>query len=212
LTLTAPFQPMSKDFRPLEAGAFLPLEQLLRRAALRSLNRRALGEEIAAQVRAFVAAFGRPPHFVDGHQHVHLFPQVRDAVLAVVKEAAPRAWVRQCGSVLPLHRRLRDRKALLLSFLSGTFRRRAARRGIATNAAFAGTYDFTDAAAPDFAALFPTFLERLPEDSVVMCHPGRVDAELERLDPLTTQREREYAYFSGEQFPQVLRSHGVALA
>ena len=31
-----------------------------------------------------------------------------------------------------------------------------------------------------------------------MCHPGFVDAELERLDPLTTQREREYAYLAGD--------------
>ena len=45
-----------------------------------------------------------------------------------------------------------------------------------------------------------------------MCHPGFVDAELERLDPLTTQREREYAYFAGDAFPAVLRAHGVALA
>jgi putative ABC transport system substrate-binding protein len=29
-----------------------------------------------------------------------------------------------------------------------------------------------------------------------MCHPGKVDAELRRLDPLTDLREREYAFFS----------------
>jgi hypothetical protein len=45
-----------------------------------------------------------------------------------------------------------------------------------------------------------------------MCHPGFVDAELERLDPLTTQREREYAYLAGDDLPGVLRAHGVALA
>ena len=30
-----------------------------------------------------------PPDFLDGHQHVHLFPQVRDAFLKVVAEGAP---------------------------------------------------------------------------------------------------------------------------
>ena len=84
--------------------------------------------------------------------------------------------------------------------LSGTFRRRAAALGIATNPAFAGTYDFADQDAPDFAALFPRFLEGLPDGGLIMCHPGMVDAELERLDPLTTQREREYAYFAGAGF------------
>ena len=61
-------------------------------------------------------AFGRPPDFIDGHQHVHLFPQVRDAVLKVVAEAAPDAWVRQCGRARSA-RRLHDRKALVLDVL-----------------------------------------------------------------------------------------------
>ena len=34
-----------------------------------------------------------------------------------------------------------------------------------------------------------------------MCHPGHVDDELKRLDPLTTLREKEYAYFCGDAFP-----------
>jgi hypothetical protein len=39
-----------------------------------------------------------------------------------------------------------------------------------------------------------------------------VDAELERLDPLTGLREREYAFLQGDEFPQLLAQHGVALA
>ena len=37
-----------------------------------------------------------------------------------------------------------------------------------------------------------------------MCHPGFVDAELKRLDPLTTLREREFAYFNSDEFAHVL--------
>lgn len=212
LTLTAPFSPLSAGYRPLLDGAFLPLQQLLLRSSFRLLPRRALEIEVATQLKAFVTAFGQAPDFIDGHQHAHLFPQVREAVLAVTKQAAPNAWVRQCGRVVPLLRRFADRKGLLLDHLSRTFRRRAARVGVATNPGFAGTYDFTSVPAPDFAKLFPSFLDRLPADSVVMCHPGIVDAELARLDPLTTLREREYAYMTDDMFPLVLRAHGVALA
>jgi predicted glycoside hydrolase/deacetylase ChbG (UPF0249 family) len=49
-------------------------------------------------------------------------------------------------------------------------------------------------------------------DLVVRRCPGFVDAELERLDPLTTLREREYAFFAGDEFPGVRARHGVALA
>ena len=66
--------------------------------------------------------------------------------------------------------------------------------------------------SPDFAALFPRFLDGLPDGGLVMCHPGTVDAELRRLDPLTTLREKEYAYFAGESFPKLLASQGITLA
>src|ERR671922_245121 len=49
------------------------------------------------------------------------------------------------------------------------FRRRAAACGLRTNPAFAGTYDF--AQHMDFAAVFPRFLEGLPDGGLVMCHP-----------------------------------------
>ena len=209
VTLTAPFKPLTPDYGPLRNGAFLPLEGTMLASFLQRLHRARLSAEIAAQFAAFNAAFGRPPDFVDGHQHVHLFPQVRDAFLTVVKEMAPQAWVRQCGRSIPLRQRF-DRKAMLLDMLSYSFRRRARTQGIRTNPAFAGAYDWRG--DPDFAKLFPRFLHRLPPDGLVMCHPGRVDEELKRLDPLTAQREREYEYFAGDAFPQTLAAYGVTLA
>jgi predicted glycoside hydrolase/deacetylase ChbG (UPF0249 family) len=210
VTLTAPFKPLSDDYRPLRNGAFLKLEDTGGSAILRRLDPQSLKREVSAQFRAFAAAFGRPPDYVDGHQHMHIFPQIRDAVLEATKEHAPSAWIRQCGRVSALHRRLADPKGLVLDALSVAFRRRAARDGIRTNPAFAGTYNFDP--RTDFTALFPTFLENLTEGSVVMCHPGHVDAELRSLDPVTTAREKEYAYLAGEQFPKDLQAHGLTLA
>ena len=132
---------------------------------------------------------------------MHLFPQVRDALLKVVAEAAPNAWVRQCGRARSA-RRLHDRKELVLDILSIGFRRKARQLGVATNPAFAGAYDF-DAKA-NFATIFPRFLTGLPDGGLIMCHPGFVDAELKRLDPLTHQREREFAFFNSDEFPHLL--------
>jgi predicted glycoside hydrolase/deacetylase ChbG (UPF0249 family) len=210
LTLTAPFRPLSPGFAPLRDGAFPPLGTMLRLAITRRFTREALEAEIASQLQAFRDAFGRAPDFVDGHQHVHVFPQIGAALLAVMKKSAQGAWVRQCGRVLPLAARFADRKGLLLDLLSHRFRRRAAALGVRTNPAFAGTYRFDDAA--DFATLFPRFLAGLPDGSLVMCHPGFVDDELQRLDSLTTLREKEYAYFAGDQFSGVLAARGMALA
>jgi chitin disaccharide deacetylase len=209
VTLTAPFKPMSDGFAPARDGCFPTHTEMLRVAMTRRLQPEMLAIEIATQLRGFLDAFGQLPDFVDGHQHVHLFPQVRDAFLKVVAETAPNAWVRQCGRAQSL-RRLHDRKGLALDVLSLGFRNQAERLGLATNPAFAGSYVFN--AKANFAKIFPRFLTGLPDGGLIMCHPGFVDAELERLDPLTHLREQEFAYFNSDDFLKQLAQHGVELA
>jgi hypothetical protein len=210
VTLTAPFRPLSMHFRPLDGGMFLPFPKLLRAGQLRRLDPEIIHTEVAMQLNAFRDLFGRAPDFVDGHQHVQLYPQARDGFLTAVKEKAPNAWVRQARRNLPLALRLASPKALLLDFLSTQFRRRAARAGIATNPAFAGAYDFTR--KQDYGALMRGFLDGLPEGGVVMCHPGFVDATLVSLDPMTTVRETEHAYLATGAFAELLAANKVTLS
>jgi predicted glycoside hydrolase/deacetylase ChbG (UPF0249 family) len=208
-TLTAPFRPLSMHFRPVDGGLFLPFQTMLRSGLLRRLDPDMIEDELLVQLAAFKDLFGRAPDFVDGHQHAQLFPQVRDAFLAAVKEAAPGAWVRQGGRLQPLAKRLGAPKALVLDVLSAQFRRRAAAAGIPFNPAFAGAYDFTT--SPDFGDLMRQFLEGMPEGGLVMCHPGFVDDTLRSLDPVTTQREAEHAFLAGEGFPPLLAANNVTL-
>jgi chitin disaccharide deacetylase len=206
LTLTAPFQPHGHGFAPLRRGAFPPLASMARRGLSRSLTPALLDAEITGQFAAFRSAFGRAPDYIDGHQHIHVFPQISEALLRVTKQAAPHAWLRQCGRAV---RKNLEPKGLVLDALSRRFRRLAAEGGLRTNPAFAGTYAFH--ARADYAKLFPAFLDGMPDGGVIMCHPGIVDAELARLDPLTDLREREYVFFLGEGFPKLLAERGVTL-
>jgi predicted glycoside hydrolase/deacetylase ChbG (UPF0249 family) len=209
VTLTAPFRPLTMHFKPIDGGMFLAFQKLLRAGLLRRLDPEIIRAELMVQLSAFQEMFGRPPDFVDGHQHAQLFPGVRDAFLAAVKDAAPNAWVRQGGRNQPLARRLGTPKALFLDVLSAQFRTRAARADIAFNPGFAGAYDFSQ--QPDFSALMRQFLDGLPQDGVIMCHPGFVDETLVSLDPLTTQREHEHAFLGGEHFPRLLAANKVTL-
>jgi predicted glycoside hydrolase/deacetylase ChbG (UPF0249 family) len=209
VTLTAPFRPLTMHYQPLDGGMFPSFPKLLRAGLLRRLDPEIIHAELRVQLAAFGELFGRVPDFVDGHQHAQLFPQIRDAFLTAVKQAAPRAWVRQSGRHQPLARRLNSPKALVLDTLSAQFRRRAARADIAFNPGFAGAYDFSRQA--DFGALMRQFLDGLPEDGVIMCHPGLVDDVLVSLDPLTDQREREYAFLGGEHFLPLLAANKVTL-
>jgi chitin disaccharide deacetylase len=208
-TLTAPFRPLSMHFRPLDGGMFLPFARLLRAGVLARLDPEIIHAELKLQLATFAGMFGHLPDFVDGHQHVQLYPAVRDAFLDAVKELAPKAWVRQAGRSTPRMPKLTAPKALFLDMLSAQFRARAARAGIAVNPAFAGAYDFSR--KPDFGTLMRGFLDGMPEQGVVMCHPGFVDDILVSLDPLTEQREREHAYLAGAQFPALLAEKQVTL-
>ncbi len=209
LTLTAPFRPLT-DFMPRRGDAFLPLNGMAGRGLLHRLDRTRLEPEIAGQFAAFRQAFGRNPNYVDGHQHVHVFPQISDALLRVIKKEAPQAWLRQCGRAASAPKSLADPKGYILDALSARLRRLAAQNGVRTNPAFAGTYSFRPEA--DFSKLFVDFLDGLPDGGLLMCHPGKVDQELRRLDPLTDLREREHAFFLGDRFPRVLAERGYALA
>ncbi len=117
--------------------------------------------------------------------------------------------LRQAGRDAPLLRRLGPPKAVFLDILSAQFRRRALRANIAFNPGFAGAYDFSR--QPDFGVLMRQFLDGLPENGLIMCHPGFVDETLVSLDPLTVQREHEHAFLGGEHFPRLLAANKVTL-
>ena len=130
VTLTGPFRPLAAAPLAGEDGNFPPLAKFLNPLSRFRIDRRAVEAEVGAQMRAFTDAFGRPPDFVDGHQHVQLFPGVRDGFLAAVARFAPKAWVRQCG---PANWRVlfsADSKTRYLALLSAGFRGRAARAGL----------------------------------------------------------------------------------
>jgi hypothetical protein len=210
VTLTGPFRPLTADFAPLNDGAFPFLSGMAGRALARRLTPALLEAEILRQFEVFHDTFGRAPDYVDGHQHIHVFPQISEALLRAVKIAAPQAWVRQCARAPAAPKSLSDPKGYILDALSRRFRRLAEMQGLRTNPAFAGTYSFAPGA--EFDKLFPGFLDGLPDGGLVMCHPGKVDDELRSLDPLTTLRECEYAFLLGQDFPRVLADRGYALA
>ena len=210
LTMTAPFRPLTAFAPVTKDGTFLPISDVLVRAFWPRFDRALIAHEVEAQIETFISAFGRPPDFVDGHHHVHLLPRISEAVLAAIKRVNPAAWARQCGQLTPLAARLHDRKGIVIDLLSRRFRARAKTYGVATNPAFAGTYRFQPDAT--FAGFFPSFLDGLPGGSVVMCHPGFVDAELKRLDWLTTLREKEFAFLASDEFPALLAARGFSLA
>lgn len=193
----------------------LPSLGTLARALLSDPGARAeAAEQLARQLEAFERALGRPPDFIDGHQHVHAFPFVRSAVV----EAAQRigrtrpVYLRSLREPWPaiLRRGGERRKALVLAAMGAGLHRRAIRAGVPVNDSFRGVTRFEP--GPSVREDFRRFFAGGGARPLVMCHPGRVDGELERRDPLTRRREDELAYFASPGFLDDLAEAGVHLA
>ena len=59
---------------------------LIVRAWSASLNRELITQCIEEQWDLFVSVLGKQPDFIDGHQHIHQFPFIRDILLQLLKE------------------------------------------------------------------------------------------------------------------------------
>ncbi|TDT94423.1 hypothetical protein DFO45_2169 [Azorhizobium sp. AG788] len=205
VTLTGNFEPLTHGFK----GATFPsLGRLMAMSFARRLDPVNVKAEIETQFLAFEEAFGRPPDHVDGHQHVHLLPTIREAVLEVTRSRAPEAWVRDCtpapGALVGL-----DLKGRYIGFLARGFAAEAKALGLATNRGFAGAYNFK--MGTNFGRLLTQFISGLEDGGLVMVHPGMVDEALGKRDPLTSPREAEYEVLAGAQLPQILLATGAQL-
>jgi chitin disaccharide deacetylase len=209
LTLGAP---VGATPRLAPGGEFPALGQLVRSALLRRLPITEVKAEIARQIDAFTEHFRRLPDYVDGHQHVHALPGIRDALVQTLGEQglAGRLWLRNPADRL---RRMLARplpqKALAVAALAAGFRGPAGAAGFALNEGFAGFSDFL--ADRDYASTFPDYLRSPGTRHLVMCHPGYSDDALAALDPATSSRETELAFLASPQFPEVLAARSAEL-
>ncbi len=193
------------------AGGIWPLRELIWRCATGRIARAVLAAAIARQFDAFEAAAGRPPDYVDGHQHVHQFGVVRDLLLATLRQrrADRPVWIRSTRPPAGV----RDRKARGIALLGdGRLRAGAAHAGIPTSAYLVGVYDFRATDATDRARYrehMARWFDAGPDGSVLMCHPATRSTA---GDPIGAARVMEYGYLGGAEFGSALGRAGIVLA
>lgn len=208
LTCGAPLTAMPR----LAPGGELPeLPAILRAGPLGLLPRGEIAAELEAQLSAFEDAMGRPPDFIDGHQHVHALPGVRRVVADVLARLYPGAkpYLRDpADRFAAIRRRGRyEKKAMLLAALTRPFAQRMRALGFALNAGFAGYSNFDEKGG--YAADFESYLVEPGQRHLIMCHPGEVDDELRQLDPVTESRPVETAFLLSQRFIEICEAAGM---
>jgi hypothetical protein len=167
------------------------LGSLICKSYLGLLSRKNLCKAFQEQIGSFVASLGREPDFIDGHQHVHQLPVIRDVLCQALQEryrGRHMPWVR---NTVPAAVGL-GRKARLLEWLGG---RRLLNelqcRGIPTNTGFAGVYGFDARSAAEYGARMDHWLAAAAIGTVIMCHPARYVVE---GDPIAQARVFEFEW------------------
>ena len=183
-----------------------PLPYWLLRSQLHLLSRTNLRDGLLRQIDLFCLHMGRLPDFIDGHQHVHALPVVRDALFDAIA-------LRWSGSYKP-YLRAPERlghpgdsrlKAIVLQQVCRGFAAAAAQNGLHCNQWFAGLYALQPEAG--FAGLMRQWLHSCPDGGLMMCHPGL--AEIDASDPIATARAVEYRYLSSQAFADDCLQAGV---
>ena len=156
---------------------------------------------------------GAPPDFVDGHQHVHLFPIIREVLVSeLARRYAPgTVYVRSCAEPMRhcIERGIAVGKALFLAALGRRLRSLAGRAALPMNQGFSGLHDFDDGLP--FRQKMRRFLCAMGPRPLIHVHPGYVDAELCAADSLTTPRRAEVDYLASDAFAEDLALTGVSL-
>ncbi len=202
-------EPFSALWRTHHGTSFLTLPVLITKAYLRRLKVQTVAAEIEAQIDAFLKSMHAYPDFIDGHQHVHQLPIVRDALLLVYRRLELQSFIRSTSNgwrdLWSVHG---FPKRSLITVLGGVALRRAlVKQGIAHNTNFSGIYAFRQ--SPHYRRYFNWFLSQIQDGGLIMCHPGK--ASNDRSDPLSSSRHHELSYCLSDAFLGDLNTHSIQL-
>jgi hypothetical protein len=175
-------------------GRFPDIASLFKRCFSSRLPQDEVESELERQLDCFETHFGRPPDFIDGHQHVHLLPGIRTAILSLFDRRLDvgRVWLRNCSDrPMALLKRGQTAKAAFIAAVGLSLIRAARPRKITMNRGFSGFYN---GANMSLATALPKLLVGAGDGHLLMVHPGHVDEALIACDSLTAPRQIEWGH------------------
>lgn len=199
---------MHLDLTSAMAAARYGIARTVSSTLLETYGRRMREEEarhiVLDQLNRFCDITGGTPAFIDGHEHVHQFPIIRDALIGALPESGSgkRPFIRNTRP-----RRWRGAKAALIGMLGArTLEKQARLAGCDCNTDFFGVYDLGKTSSLE--QLWHAWLKTMPQQgSLVMCHPA-LSARL----PHDIFRVREYRFLSSTLFEEMLYQYNTTVA
>ena len=192
------------DFTEFDKGIHLPT--LIVRSHLRQLDPRRIRARIAAQLDAFEDGIGAPPDYVDGHQHIHQFPQIRTELLQLLRQRYPSGmpWLRI--SRPPAGQGLKS--AIIGALGSERLAREAVQLGFRCSNRLLGSYEF-DADPTKYLERLHAWLATAQSFDALMLHPA---SSAPNDDPIGHARMAEYRVLASDELPSLLETLRIRAA
>lgn len=180
---------------------------LMRAAYLGHMDVGAVASELERQLSTFSRIMRRNPDYIDGHQHVHLLPGVREAVVGAALRIG--AYVRSTWEPIgwAMATRPSPVEAAFLSWTSGPLRSLIRETGVQTNHGFRGPRTFRE--RTPYRLLFRRMIVGAKDGCLVMCHPAMPDRTRVRHDPIVSAREDELRYLGSDEFLRDVADAGL---
>lgn len=174
-----------------------------------TLKKHVIYDEICCQLDRFKKALGKNPDFIDGHQHIHHFPRIRQALM----DAYHHHYTNEKPYIRVSANRLFEKAFSLKKlavFLTGAYalKKILAQQGLPHNEYFAGVYNFKP--SPSYQTHFEEFIDNIPSRTLIMCHPGLESEAID--DPIASARINEFNFLISDAFSTLLKQNTLSLA
>jgi len=179
-------------------GHFLPLYQVIFKAHLHRLHYQDVYHELNAQYQRFIESMDGLPSHIDGHQHIHHLPVVRQVLIDFFNKKGlhHKLYVRNVAPCYPLTIKQGWIKQKVILYTGAKrFNQMLISNNIQSNQSFGGIYAFGEII--DYRQQFLSFIAQIHNKGLIMCHPS-LSASFK--DPIAQHRKIEFDYLSSEMF------------
>lgn len=194
------------------------LKSVIIASYLRRFNPIQVTEIIKQQLDAFEDCFGHAPVFIDGHQHIHQFPVIRQCLINELVIRYSNEILKGTLNARVTTPLVNDLKSWIIYALGGyAWRKSCEHNNILTNDKFGGVYGF-DADRQQLAMLWKKWLQAAPchtanvSPTLIMCHPAVPESRSNSWqDDIKAAREIEYKWLISDEFAELLAQYEVKL-
>ncbi|MCB1179735.1 MAG: ChbG/HpnK family deacetylase [Leptospiraceae bacterium] len=198
-------------------GYFLDLKLLYLKCKFRSLNYQLVKNEINSQINMFKDLTGMYPDFIDGHQHIHQFSIIKNALLEVVNNIydKKRIYLRvgyhpesPLGKIKNI--RLNTFGSYIISNLGKKLYLELDINRIFKNRFLFGYYNFKK--VKHFRSIFDYYLTfDLQHNDIIICHPGFIDDVLLEKETLVDWRLDNFNFLMSDYFEGLINQNKIKL-